>query len=155
MRKLLLSLYRSPSIYWENFHRSCDETKAGESEKTKVEKKEEVKTERLTTGKTSGRKRSQDRERDRSRESQSVRERHKRGERSRGGDRAAFKGSIYRPRSRPECRVHISNIPYEYRWQDLKDLFRSEGQSLYLIKSVTVYVIVQHNSGLLRILIVI
>lgn len=26
-----------------------------------------------------------------------------------------------------EKRVYVSNIPYEYRWQDLKDLFRNEG----------------------------
>lgn len=95
--------------------------------KPKVEIKEEIKTEQLMTEKKGGRKRSQEREKDRSRDQQTVRERHKRGERSRGGERAAFKGSVYRPRSRPECRVHISNIPYEYRWQDLKDLFRSEG----------------------------
>ncbi|KAL7638400.1 UNVERIFIED_CONTAM: hypothetical protein RMT77_010970 [Armadillidium vulgare] len=25
-----------------------------------------------------------------------------------------------------ECRVYVSNIPYEFKWQDLKDLFRSE-----------------------------
>lgn len=27
-----------------------------------------------------------------------------------------------------ERRVYVSNIPYEYRWQDLKDLFRNEGK---------------------------
>ena len=105
----------------------CDGPIAGEAVKPKVEIKEEIKTEQLMTEKKGGRKRSQEREKDRSRDQQTVRERHKRGERSRGGERAAFKGSVYRPRSRPECRVHISNIPYEYRWQDLKDLFRSEG----------------------------
>lgn len=35
----------------------------------------------------------------------------------RGKDRAGMKSS--------QCRVYVSNIPYEYRWQDLKDLFRS------------------------------
>lgn len=36
----------------------------------------------------------------------------------RGKDRAGMKSS--------HCRVYVSNIPYEYRWQDLKDLFRSQ-----------------------------
>lgn len=27
----------------------------------------------------------------------------------------------------PDRRVFVSNIPYEFRWQDLKDLFRDEG----------------------------
>lgn len=32
-----------------------------------------------------------------------------------------------RERERQECRrIYVSNIPYEYRWQDLKDLFRRE-----------------------------
>jgi RNA recognition motif-containing protein len=35
-------------------------------------------------------------------------------ERSRDGDRAGCR------------RIYVSNIPYEYRWQDLKDLFRKE-----------------------------
>lgn len=33
-------------------------------------------------------------------------------------------GNRDRSRDRPNCRVYISNIPYDYRWQDLKDLFR-------------------------------
>lgn len=35
-------------------------------------------------------------------------------------------GSVNRDRSRERrnCRIYISNIPYDYRWQDLKDLFR-------------------------------
>lgn len=36
----------------------------------------------------------------------------------RGKDRGGLKSSL--------CRVYVSNIPYEYRWQDLKDLFRSQ-----------------------------
>lgn len=80
---------------------------------------------------SSGKKRNQDRGRERSRDRQGERERQRRGERSRGGsDRGPSKGAVYKPRSHPECRVYISNIPYEYRWQDLKDLFRSEGLSL-------------------------
>lgn len=32
-----------------------------------------------------------------------------------------------RSRERLQCRrIYVSNIPYEYRWQDLKDLFRKE-----------------------------
>ena len=30
-----------------------------------------------------------------------------------------------------EKRVYVSNIPYEYRWQDLKDLFRNEGKIIF------------------------
>lgn len=63
-------------------------------------------------------------ERDHSRERERRRERPTRfseakRERStdRGKDRAGMKPS--------NCRVYVSNIPYEYRWQDLKDLFRS------------------------------
>jgi RNA recognition motif-containing protein len=110
-------------------NRSCDVPNTREDDKTNVEITEEVTTDKLTQQKPNGKKKSQDQEKGRSKDQQSVREHHRRGERSRGG-RAAFKGSVYRPRSHPECRVHISNIPYEYRWQDLKDLFRSEGLSL-------------------------
>ncbi len=106
-------------------------TTAGDT--TKVENTEVVTTDKPKQStpmeKSNGKKKDQEQEKGRSKDQQSVRERSRRGERSRGG-RSAFKGSVYRPRSRPECRVHISNIPYEYRWQDLKDLFRSEGPSL-------------------------
>ncbi|KAK6631463.1 hypothetical protein RUM44_005990 [Polyplax serrata] len=35
--------------------------------------------------------------------------------------------SPVRPRAgRTDCRVFVSNLPYDYRWQDLKDLFRKE-----------------------------
>lgn len=30
--------------------------------------------------------------------------------------------------------VYVSNIPYEYRWQDLKDLFRDEGKRRFLMR---------------------
>uniref|UniRef100_A0A1A9V7Y5 RRM domain-containing protein n=1 Tax=Glossina austeni TaxID=7395 RepID=A0A1A9V7Y5_GLOAU len=33
-------------------------------------------------------------------------------------------GNRDRSRERRNCRVYISNIPYDYRWQDLKDVFR-------------------------------
>lgn len=33
-------------------------------------------------------------------------------------------GNRDRSRERRNCRIYISNIPYDYRWQDLKDLFR-------------------------------
>lgn len=51
------------------------------------------------------------------------RDRNRRGDRgSRFDDRDKS-----RDRERPESRrIYISNIPYEYRWQDLKDLFRRE-----------------------------
>lgn len=54
-------------------------------------------------------------------------------DRSRRGDRASRFSDIdnNRDRSRemvrgPSSRIYVSNIPYEYRWQDLKDLFRRE-----------------------------
>lgn len=55
---------------------------------------------------------SRDRDRDRSRRSD------RRGGRDDSRDRS---------RDRQNCRrIYVSNIPYEYRWQDLKDLFRKE-----------------------------
>ena len=74
--------------------------------------------------KTAPSRRSREGDRDRSRDRQTERERQRRGERTRGGD---SKGSGYKPRTRPECRVYISNIPFDLRWQEVKDLFRSEG----------------------------
>jgi RNA recognition motif-containing protein len=49
-------------------------------------------------------------------------------DRSRRGDRSSrFDDNRDKSRDRGECRrIYISNIPYEYRWQDLKDLFRRE-----------------------------
>lgn len=62
-----------------------------------------------------------DRSRDRTRRERPTRfsESSKDRDRSpdRGKDRAGMKSS--------HGRVYVSNIPYEYRWQDLKDLFRS------------------------------
>jgi len=106
-------------------------------EAVKEVKQEEVKTERgkaassgKTTAstktipaKTASSRRSREGDRARSRDRQTERERQRRGERSRGGD---SKGSGYKPRTRPECRVYISNIPFDLRWQEVKDLFRSE-----------------------------
>ncbi|KAF4528842.1 hypothetical protein B566_EDAN014561, partial [Ephemera danica] len=63
----------------------------------------------------SGRSRERDRHRRGDRPSR-FQDRSPSGERERGGRRG--------PPS--ERRVYISNIPYEYRWQDLKDLFRAE-----------------------------
>lgn len=34
----------------------------------------------------------------------------------------------------PDRRVFVSNIPYEYRWQDLKDLFRDKGCTNLLVR---------------------
>ncbi|XP_017073715.1 heterogeneous nuclear ribonucleoprotein M [Drosophila eugracilis] len=42
-----------------------------------------------------------------------------------GGGAGSGNNSVRdRSRERRNCRVYISNIPYDYRWQDLKDLFR-------------------------------
>lgn len=101
-------------------------SKPVEASECKVEKEKEADIP-APTAKPSGKKQSQEKESVKSKEQQSVRERNRRGERSRGGEKAGRKGSVYRPRSCPECRIHISNIPFEYRWQDLKDLFRNEG----------------------------
>lgn len=61
-----------------------------------------------------------DRSRDRSRRERPSRFSEASRDRSgdRGKERAGMKSS--------NCRVYVSNIPYEYRWQDLKDLFRSQ-----------------------------
>lgn len=64
---------------------------------------------------------SQDRSRDRSRRDRPNRISEGSRDRSldRGGrDRGGPKSSINR--------VYVSNIPYEYRWQDMKDLFREQ-----------------------------
>lgn len=65
-------------------------------------------------------------ERDRSRE------RPRRNDRERGNrnsdntrDRSIDRGRDRGTKS-SGCRVYVSNIPYEFRWQDLKDLFRIE-----------------------------
>lgn len=42
----------------------------------------------------------------------------------RGGDRD--RSPIRSRGGRSDCRVFVSNLPYDYRWQDLKDLFRKE-----------------------------
>lgn len=52
-------------------------------------------------------------------------------ERSRRGDRGTRFSDVdnNRDRSRERrdgTRIYVSNVPYEYRWQDLKDLFRRE-----------------------------
>ncbi|XP_044257740.1 myelin expression factor 2 isoform X2 [Tribolium madens] len=63
-------------------------------------------------------------EKDRSRE-RSRRERPSRfseASRERSLDRGRERGGM----KSSNCRVYVSNIPYEYRWQDLKDLFRSQ-----------------------------
>ncbi|XP_033162275.1 myelin expression factor 2 isoform X2 [Drosophila mauritiana] len=41
-----------------------------------------------------------------------------------GGSQGGGVAARDRSRERRNCRVYISNIPYDYRWQDLKDLFR-------------------------------
>lgn len=63
-------------------------------------------------------------EKERSRE-RSRRERPSRfseGSRDRSSDRGRDRGALKSSNNR----VYVSNIPYEYRWQDMKDLFRSQ-----------------------------
>lgn len=53
------------------------------------------------------------------------RDRRGRGERgTRFSDADPSNGGRDRSRERRNCRIYVSNIPYDYRWQDLKDLFR-------------------------------
>ncbi|XP_063982564.1 myelin expression factor 2 [Diachasmimorpha longicaudata] len=63
------------------------------------------------------------------------RERSRERDRSRRTDRQSRMNSTSRDRSRErndrgrriaERRIYVSNIPYDFRWQDLKDLFRTE-----------------------------
>ncbi|KAK9879193.1 hypothetical protein WA026_004042 [Henosepilachna vigintioctopunctata] len=61
------------------------------------------------------------------------RERSRRGDRERVGrladnsrDRSVDRGRDRGGNKSSGNRVYVSNIPYEYRWQDLKDLFRNE-----------------------------
>ncbi|KAK5650527.1 hypothetical protein RI129_001556 [Pyrocoelia pectoralis] len=62
---------------------------------------------------------------DRSRErDRSARDRSRFTDQSR--DRSPDRGKSRSGIKSSPCRVYVSNIPYEYRWQDLKDLFRSE-----------------------------
>lgn len=42
--------------------------------------------------------------------------------RSGGRDRSPIRSRS----GRSDCRVFVSNLPYDYRWQDLKDLLRKE-----------------------------
>ncbi|XP_071546823.1 myelin expression factor 2 isoform X2 [Panulirus ornatus] len=73
--------------------------------------------------------------RDRSRSPADEDSRDRDGENERGGDRDRSRRGDRRRSDRPrggakrgsaETRVYVSNIPYEYKWQDLKDLFRKE-----------------------------
>ena len=63
-------------------------------------------------------------DRDRSRE----RDRTRRSERNRlnSASRDRSRDRNDRGRKISERRIYVSNIPYDYRWQDLKDLFRTE-----------------------------
>lgn len=66
---------------------------------------------------------SRDRDRDRDGDSnERERDRNRRMDRSRRTDRQRGGGR----RAPVERRIYVSNIPYEYKWQDLKDLFRKE-----------------------------
>jgi len=87
----------------------------------------------LSGGGGGGKDRSRERERDRSRRgdrpsrfgprsSSHSRERERERDRDRDRDRGGKKSAA-------ERRIFVSNIAYEYRWQELKDLFRTEGLS--------------------------
>ncbi|XP_043474113.1 myelin expression factor 2 isoform X1 [Leptopilina heterotoma] len=62
-----------------------------------------------------------DRSRERDRTRRSERNRVNSASRDRSRDRNNDRG-----RKISERRIYVSNIPYDYRWQDLKDLFRTE-----------------------------
>lgn len=47
------------------------------------------------------------------------------GQGSRGRSRQDDKAFEAAKRSRKECRVYVGNLPYQTRWTDLKDLFRT------------------------------
>ena len=64
-----------------------------------------------------GRERSRERDRTRRSERNRVNSASRDRSRDRGNDRG---------RKISERRIYVSNIPYDYRWQDLKDLFRTE-----------------------------
>lgn len=60
---------------------------------------------------------------------QNSRDRSRRSDRGRNNSRYSNDRdrSRDRDRDRSDCRrIYVSNVPYEYRWQDLKDLFRKE-----------------------------
>lgn len=76
-----------------------------------------------------GKDRSRERERDRSRRGDrpsrfGPRSSSHSRERERDRDRDRDRGG---KKSAAERRIFVSNIAYEYRWQELKDLFRTEG----------------------------
>ncbi|XP_062559130.1 myelin expression factor 2 [Armigeres subalbatus] len=58
---------------------------------------------------------------------QNNRDRSRRSDRGRNSSRFSNDRDRSRDRERGDCRrIYVSNVPYEYRWQDLKDLFRKE-----------------------------
>lgn len=56
-----------------------------------------------------------------------------------GGNRD--RSTIRSGEQRRNCRIYVSNIPYDYRWQDLKDLFRR------VLGSVVVHVELFHDEN--------
>ncbi|KAL0270657.1 UNVERIFIED_CONTAM: hypothetical protein PYX00_007994 [Menopon gallinae] len=57
------------------------------------------------------------------------RDRNRRENRGGGGERrsgARDRSPIRSRANKGDCRVFVSNLPYDYRWQDLKDLLRKE-----------------------------
>eukprot|EP00794_Sanderia_malayensis_P012311 gene12311-13581_t len=51
--------------------------------------------------------------------------------RDRGGSRSEQQRQARRVASR-DCRVYVTNIPYELKWQELKDLMRKAGDVIYV-----------------------
>lgn len=69
-------------------------------------------------------------------------QREKERDRSRRGDRPSRFSDATRDRSNDRDRsegkrLFVSNIPYEFRWTELKDLFKEKVCSTYFLKSIT------------------
>lgn len=44
-----------------------------------------------------------------------------------------------------KVRLYVSNLPYDIRWQDLKDLFREKGKLLLLLRCYGVHYVDDHE----------
>lgn len=70
------------------------------------------------------------------REARDIREKNRKADRGSGKTNNHVRDRSPLSRGRKHAsdkQVYVSNIPYEYRWQDLKDLFRDEGR-FYIIQ---------------------
>lgn len=52
-------------------------------------------------------------------------------------DRSNDRGREPRSMKSSQNRVFVSNIPYEYRWQDIKDLFRNQVGDVQFVELFT------------------